>query len=73
MVNLGTDVVPVIGSTVKVCVTCIVNVEEIFAHFPEVSARFGAGSLEDLKRGINAVDMVKQYKPFVGMPSEYMF
>lgn len=72
MVSLSTDVVPIVGSTVKVCVTSITSVEEFHVHIPEISARFGAGSLEDLKKAMNAADMVKQYKPFVGMPSEYM-
>lgn len=64
LINLASDIVPVIGSTVKVCVTCIV---------PETSARFGAGSLIDLKKEMNADEMVKQYKPFVGLPSELIY
>lgn len=71
MISLSTDIVPIVGSKVKVCVTSIASVEEFYVHIPEITARFGAGSLKELKRDINAVDMVKQYKRFVGAPSEY--
>lgn len=68
MNKLDTVYVPMIGSTVKVCITCIVSVEEFYVHIPEMSARSSCGSLEELKRKINAINMVNKYQPFVGMP-----
>lgn len=57
-----------IGSTVKVGVTCIVSAVEFFVHIPEIAARMMCDSLARFKQKINAENMVDQYRPFVGVP-----
>lgn len=70
MINLFNNEVPLVGSTVKVCVTSIVDVDEFYVHIPEISARYHPGSLEELKNEINDPEIVKQFKTFVGVPSD---
>lgn len=70
MIKLANDEVPNIGSIVKVCITCIVNVDELYIHIPEISARYDPSSLKELKNELNAPETVKLYKPVVGMPSD---
>lgn len=70
MIKLANDEVPIVGSTVKVCITCLANVEELYIHIPEISARYDPSSLEELKNELNAAETVKLYKPLVGIPSD---
>lgn len=66
--QLITDYLPLVGSTVKVCVTCVLSPDEFYAHIPEIFVFFGFGSIKDLKASLNADNMIKQYEPFVGIP-----
>ncbi|XP_055305143.1 uncharacterized protein LOC129569919 [Sitodiplosis mosellana] len=59
---------PMVGATVKVCVTCIVSAAELYVHIPEIAARTMSDSLDRFKQKINAENMVEQYRPFVGLP-----
>lgn len=57
-----------VGSTVKVCVTCIVSAVEFFVHIPEVAVHSMSDSLQRFKEKMNAENMVEKYKRFVGIP-----
>lgn len=70
-ISLVNEVAPMVGSTVKVCVTCIRNVDDFHVHIPQISAQFNPASLNGLKNQMNVPDMVKQYKPCVEKPSKY--
>lgn len=59
---------PIVGSTIKVCVTCIVNAAEFYVHIPEIAARTMSDSLGRFKQRMNADNMVEQYRPFGGIP-----
>lgn len=59
---------PIVGSTVKVCVTCIVSAAEFYVHIPEIAARMMTDSLGTLKQKMNADNMVEQYRSFGGIP-----
>lgn len=65
-------ILPMIGSTYKVCVTCIVSAEKFYVHIPQIAAQGICGSLENLKQQINSVDMVGKYTPQTGVPGVYM-
>lgn len=68
-ITLANDVCPLVGSTYKVCVTCIRSADDFFVHIPEISAQFNPPSLLGLKNQMNVPDMVKQYKPCTENPS----
>ncbi|XP_031632213.1 uncharacterized protein LOC116346353 isoform X2 [Contarinia nasturtii] len=62
------QIMPMIGSTYKVCITSIVSSEEFFCHIPEICAQTLSSSLEDFKKQLNAANMVEQYQPYNGVP-----
>lgn len=66
--KLNPGYTPLVGSTVKICITCIKSPDEFYANIPEISARNMCGSLNVLKEKINEIDLVKQYTPFIGVP-----
>lgn len=70
IISLMNEVSPVVGSTVKVCVTHIRNVDDFYVHIPEISAQFNPASLMGLKNQMNKPEIVKQYKPYTEKPSK---
>lgn len=72
-INLLNEVAPLVGSTVKVCITHIRNVDDFHVHIPEISAQFHPASLNGLKNEMNKPEIVKKYKSSVDKPSKYSF
>lgn len=70
-ISLMNEVAPIIGSTVKVCVTHIRKVDDFYVHIPEISAQFDPASLNELKNQMNLPEMAKLYKPSAEKPSNY--
>lgn len=70
-INLLNEVAPIVGTTVKVAITCIRSVDDFYIHIPEISAQYNPSSLNELKNKMNVPEMVKQYKPCVDKPSKH--
>lgn len=66
--KLLAQTLPMVHSTVKVCVTSIASAVEFYVYIPEIAARTMSDSLESFKQKLNAENMVEQYRPFVGLP-----
>lgn len=66
--KLPSSCVPMVGNTVKISITCIINADEFYAHIPEISAQNQSGSLLEFQNKLNCPEMVKFYKQYNGIP-----
>lgn len=70
-ISLANEVAPMVGTVVKVCITCICDVDVFYVHIPTISAQYNPASLNGLKNQMNVPEIVKQYKPCTEKPSKY--